>query len=212
MKILLTAFDPFGGEEKNATEELLKHLPEPDKIELKKLVLPTVFYKSTDILVENIRAFSPDAVLCLGQAGGRSEITPERIGVNLLDARIPDNDGNQPRNCPMYEDGEERLFSTLPVDEIASAIRNNGIPSVVSEDAGRFVCNSLLYGALYHAGREFPDLRAGFIHIPFLPGQAERASAAAKARGEAKEYPSLPMESTMKAVLVALETIANGVS
>lgn len=151
MKILLTAFDPFGGESINPAQEALKQLqaPSPDT-QLIKLVVPTVFGLSIQTVYEAMKEHQPDVVLCIGQAGGRTSITVEQIAINLIDASIADNQGNQPTDIPVFADGADGYFSTLPVKSMVTAIRQAGIPAAVSYSAGTFVCNQLMYGVLYY--------------------------------------------------------------
>ena len=178
MKLLLTAFDPFGGERINPALESVKNVA--DRIgdtQIIKLEVPTVFKKSISVVKAEIDILRPDVVLCIGQAGGRFDVTPERIAINIDDARIPDNEGNQPLSVPVFEDGENAYFSNLPIKAIVQAIREIGLPSSVSNTAGTFVCNHLMYGVLYHMNKSFPEMRAGFIHVPFIPEQiANQAS------------------------------------
>ena len=172
MKILLTAFEPFGGEKINAAQEaaaLVKN--EIAGAKIVKMAVPVVFGESVEAVVAAIRRERPDAVLCLGQAGGRAELTPERVAINLDDARIPDNAGNQPIDQPIFPDGAPAYFSTLPVKAMVHAIRQTGLPASLSNSAGTFVCNHLMYGLLYHTARTWPEIRGGFMHLPFLPEQ-----------------------------------------
>ena len=151
MKLLLTAFDPFGGATINPALEAVKLVPEKvGTVEVIKLTVPTMFRKSIDCTVEAIEAHRPDAVLCIGQAGGRCELTPERVAINLDDARIPDNAGAQPIDAPIRAEGAPAYFATLPIKAMAAAIREAGLPASVSNTAGTFVCNHLMYGVLHH--------------------------------------------------------------
>ena len=171
MKLLLTAFDPFGGDTVNPAQEAVKLVPPRiGTVEVVKLEVPTVFLKSIDRVVEAVKKEKPDVVLCVGQAGGRFDITPERVAINVDDARIKDNEGNQPVG-PIYEDGENAYFSSLPIKAMVKKIREAGLPASVSNTAGTFVCNHLMYGVLYHLSRDFPGLRGGFVHVPFIPAQ-----------------------------------------
>lgn len=172
MKILITAFDPFGGELINPALEAVKLMKdEIQGAKIVKLIVPTVFKKSIDKAVEAIKRENPDVVLCIGQAGGRFGITPERIAINIDDARIQDNEGNQPIDSTIYVDGPSAYFSTLPVKAIVKEIQNGGLPSSLSNSAGTFVCNHLMYGVLYYLSKDKRDIRAGFIHVPFTPEQ-----------------------------------------
>lgn len=168
MKILVTAFDAFGGESINPTERALQQLP--DRIgdaELIKLVIPTKFGESLRRAIEAAEVSAVDVIVCLGQAGGRAHITPERVAINVMDADIPDNAGYQPVDVPVVEGGPAAYFSTLPVKEMVGAMED--IPARLSNTAGTFVCNQLLYGLLHHfAGAK---VRAGFVHVPFITEQ-----------------------------------------
>ena len=177
MKILLTAFDPFGGESINPAQEAVRLVPDTVAgAEIVKLEIPTVFYKSIDAVMRKAREIKPDVILSVGQAGGRYEITPERVAINVNDARIPDNEGNQPLEGAIYQDGPAAFFSNLPVKAMTEAIRSAGLPASLSNTAGTFVCNHVMYGVLYHIAREMPGVRGGFIHVPYVPAQAARKS------------------------------------
>lgn len=187
-KLLITGFDPFGGASINPAWEAVKLLPEEiADFEVHKLEIPTVFGLATEKVLEKALEINPDVILCVGQAGGRAAVTPERIGVNIRDAKIPDNAGNQPVGQFVAADGPAAYFATVPVMAMADAIRTEGLPGQVSNSAGAFVCNDTLYGLLHHyAGTH---VKVGFIHVPWLPEQGS---------------PSLPMESTAKALEAAI--------
>ena len=201
MKILLTAFDPFGGEPVNPAWEAVSRLRAPAGTELVRLQVPTVFGVSGDLVCDCLRREKPDLVLCVGQAAGRAAVTPERVAVNRMDARIPDNAGAQPREQPVSPGGRDSYPARLPVEKLAEAIRAAGVAAEVSESAGSFVCNQLFYRVMEAAEREFPALRGGFIHAPCLPEQAERL-------GKGKVLPSLPMEEIIRALEAALRFLA----
>lgn len=172
MKILVTGFDPFGGEKVNPALEAVKSLPSViHGAEIRWVEIPTVFYKSAEVLEAEIVRYQPDVVLCIGQAGGRASLTPERVAINQDDAKIPDNQGNQPIDTPIRLDGEAAYFSTLPIKAMVQAIKEDGLPATVSNTAGTFVCNHLMYQALYLADKKFPNVRAGFMHIPYMTEQ-----------------------------------------
>ena len=172
MKILVTGFDPFGGEKVNPALEAVKSLPSVvHGAEIRWVEIPTVFYKSAEVLEAEINRYHPDVVLCIGQAGGRASLTPERVAINQDDARIPDNQGNQPIDTPIHLDGEAAYFSTLPIKAMVQGIKEVGLPATVSNTAGTFVCNHLMYQALYLADKKFPNVRAGFMHIPYMTEQ-----------------------------------------
>lgn len=188
-KLLITGFDPFGGETINPAWEAVKLLPDfIGEFELCKLRIPTVFGKAGEMVLEKAKEIQPDVILCIGQAGGRAAVTPERIAVNIRDARIADNEGNQPSGQFAVANGSAAYFSTVPVKEMASAIEAKGLPGTVSNSAGAFVCNDTLYILLHHyAGTE---TKVGFIHVPYLPEQGT---------------PSLPLEKTVAALRAAIE-------
>ena len=194
MKIIVTGFDPFGGEKINPSIECVKALPEIEGVELIRLELPTVFKESAKRLNDVIKDVKPDAVLSVGQAGGRARITMERIAINIDDARIPDNISQQPIDEAIQFDGEAAYFSTLPIKRIVKAIREAGIPAEVSNSAGTFVCNHIMYQALFAATKADKPFKAGFMHIPFIPEQTT-------------DKPSLPLEESTKALQIAIETI-----
>lgn len=194
MKIIVTGFDPFGGETINPSIECVKALPEIEGVELIRLELPTVFKESAKRLNEVINDVKPDAVLSVGQAGGRPGITMERIAINVDDARIPDNISQQPIDEAIQLDGEAAYFTTLPIKRIVKAIREAGISAEVSNSAGTFVCNHIMYQALFAATKADKPFKAGFMHIPFIPEQTT-------------DKPSLPLEESTKALQIAIETI-----
>lgn len=172
MKLLLTAFDPFGGETVNPAQEAVKMVSSRvGNVEVIKCVVPTVFGKSIETVAAAIEDCRPDAVLCIGQAGGRADLTPERIAINLDDASIADNEGNRPMDTPIFPDGKPAYFSTLPVKAMVAAIRAAGIPASLSNTAGTFVCNHLMYGVLYTLEKYYPGVRGGFLHVPYIPSQ-----------------------------------------
>lgn len=172
MKILVTGFDPFGGEAVNPAYEAVKLLP--DSIagaEIVKLEIPTEFKRSMELLEEAIGRERPDAVISVGQAGGRAEITPERVAINLADARIPDNAGNQPVDEPLAADGPAAYFATLPLKEMVKNVQDSGIPCRISYSAGTYVCNSVMYRVLHLAEVSGMGFCAGFIHVPYATQQ-----------------------------------------
>ena len=175
MKLLLTAFDPFGGDTINPALEAVKLVADKiGRFDIVKLEVPTVFRKSIDTVAKAIEEEKPDVVLCIGQAGGRFEITPERVAINVDDARIKDNEGNQPIDIKIFEDGENAYFTTLPIKAMVEAIREANLPAAVSNTAGTFVCNHLMYGVLYTLAKKYPHIKGGFTHVPFIPAQVAR--------------------------------------
>ena len=172
MKILITGFDPFGGENINPALEAVKKLP--DTIlgqEVIKIEIPTVFRKAVEKIEENIEKHNPDVVISVGQAWGRFGVTPERVAINIDDARIQDNEGNQPIDIAIYEDGENAYFTNIPIKAMVKEMNYNGIPASVSNTAGTFVCNHVMYGILYLIDKKYPNMRGGFIHVPYIPSQ-----------------------------------------
>ena len=197
-KLLLTAFTPFDGERINPALEAVKLVKDKiGNLEIVKLEVPTVFGKSIDTVREAIEREKPDFVLSIGQAGGRAEITPERVAINLDDARIPDNEGNQPIDEPVFPDGENAYFSTLPVKAMVEAIRKEGLPSSLSNSAGTYVCNHLMYGVLYYLDKR-PVIKAGFIHVPYIPEQTKNK----------KEMPALELSEIVRGLEAAITAIA----
>lgn len=172
MKVLVTGFDPFGGESINPSWEAVKSIKDTIAgAEIIKLQLPTVAYKSISQLHNKMVELNPDIVISVGQAGGRAGVTPERVAINITDARIPDNEGNQPIDEVIFEDGDTAYFSNLPVKAMVQAIRDAGFPSSLSNTAGTYICNHVMYGILYYVQKEFPNTRGGFIHVPFATSQ-----------------------------------------
>ena len=187
-KLLITGFDPFGGASINPAWEAVKLLPDAiADFEVHKLEIPTVFGLATEKVLEKAAEIQPDVILCVGQAGGRGSVTPERIGVNIRDAKIADNAGNQPVGQFVAEEGPAAYFATVPVMAMEEAIRKESLPGQVSNSAGAFVCNDTLYGLLHrYAGTE---VKVGFIHVPWLPEQGS---------------PSMPLEKTAAALEAAI--------
>ena len=172
MKILITGFDPFGGETVNPAYEAVKLLPDTIAgAEIIKLEVPTRFHRAGAVLEDAMQRHKLDAVICVGQAGGRAAITPEKVAINLMDGRIPDNAGYQPVDVPIWEDGETAYFTSLPVKAMVQRMRDAGIPAAVSYTAGTYVCNYLLYTLLYLIDKKYPNVRGGFIHVPYAMEQ-----------------------------------------
>ncbi|MBE6949818.1 MAG: pyroglutamyl-peptidase I [Ruminococcaceae bacterium] len=170
--LLITGFDPFGGETVNPAWEAVSRLPDTiGDYRLTKLQIPTIFRTAAETVLAAAALDAPDVILCVGQAGGRAEVTPERIAVNLMDAKSPDNAGVLPVEQPVLPDGPDGIFATVPVRAMADAITAAGLPGKVSNTAGTFVCNDTLYRLLHHYAHTLT--RAGFIHVPYLPEQAK---------------------------------------
>ena len=194
-RVLLTAFDPFGGAAINPAWEAVSRVKgEWEGFLLKKLLVPTVFGEAGDLANRVAAEWEADAVICVGQAGGRYAITPERVAINLEDASIPDNKGNQPVDQPVSPKGEAAYFSTLPVKRIVAEIQAAGIPAALSDSAGTFVCNHLFYRIMEENALFHPKRLGGFIHVPFLPSQAVK-------RGNT---PSLSLADIVRGLEIAL--------
>ena len=192
--LLITGFDPFAGADINPSWEAVKLLPDTiGEYTLHKQQIPTVFGQAGELLLARAAQLHPDVILCVGQAAGREAVTPERIAVNIRDARarsVRDNVGFLAQGEYVLPQGPAAYFSTLPVNEMAQAIRDAGLPGAVSNTAGTFVCNDTLYLVLHHcAGTQ---TRAGFIHIPQLPQQGS---------------PSLPLDQTVLALIAAIKAL-----
>ena len=174
VRILIAGFEPFGGESVNPSFEAVKLLPNIiGGCLVVKLELPCLFYESLSVLEDAIRAHSPRLVLCIGLAGGRYAITPERVAINIDDAIIPDNSGSQPSDSPIFADGQNAYFATVPIKAMAEAVRAARIPSHVSNTAGTFVCNHVMYGLMHMLATipEFDGIRGGFVHVPYSTEQ-----------------------------------------
>lgn len=193
-KLLITGFEPFGGETVNpswlAVEKLHDNIGD---FELTKLLIPVVFEKSAEVVINKANEINPDVILCIGQAGGRDAVTPEMVGINLRYASIPDNKGNEPRDEKISESGENAYFTTLPARMIVEGISAMQIPSKVSYTAGAYVCNDVIYTLLEHY--ENTDVKVGFIHVPYIPEQ--------------EKQPSMPLSDIIRALTRAIEIISD---
>lgn len=193
--VLLTGFAPFGGESSNPSWEAAQSL-EGEIIAGHRVVarcLPVEFGTSLLALRQSIVELAPSLVICVGQAGGRAQVSLERVAINVDDARIPDNAGAQPVDEPIALDGPAAYFTALPVKAMLAALRNAGVPAEISQTAGTYVCNHVFYG-LMHELRALPGVRGGFIHIPYSPAQAAQHAGA----------PSLPVSVVGQALRVAI--------
>jgi pyroglutamyl-peptidase len=179
--VLLTGFAPFGGESVNPSWQAVSVLG-ARRDDVAAVELPCEFAASLPALRRAIEEHAPELVVCVGQAGGRLDVTPERVAVNLIDARIPDNAGAQPVDVPVVPGGPAAYFTTLPVKACVAAIRAAGVPASVSHTAGTYVCNQVFYG-LMHLLSTLPDVRGGFVHVPFSPEQVAAAGTAAPSLG-----------------------------
>jgi len=194
-QVLLTGFEPFGGEALNSSAEVARELHGATlaRHHLTSVLLPCVFGAALKELKLQLKLVAPAIVICLGQAGNRAAITPERVALNLDDARIADNAGQQPLDRPVVKGAPAAYFSTLPIKAIVHELRAAGIPAALSATAGSFVCNHVFYGLLHRLARHAPTVRGGFIHLPRLPEQA--------APGE----PSMTLETMTRGIRLAVE-------
>lgn len=200
MRILFTGFDPFGGEKINPAGEAVKMMKnEIQGAEILKLEVPTVFGKAGEVLKKTVEQYRPDAVVCVGQAGGRAAITPEMIAVNIMDARIPDNAGNKPCHELIIKEGREAYFSSLPVKDIEKNLNDNGIPSAVSYHAGTFVCNYLMYSLMNLIDTKYPNMRGGFVHVPYSTEQVKNRET---------PMPSMELNEITRGLEIIAETLA----
>jgi pyroglutamyl-peptidase len=198
MNVLITGFDPFGGESVNPALEAIKKLDGcmVAGAKVHTCEIPTIRWKSIMAIRRAIQELDPVLVIAVGQAGGRMEITVERVGINVDDFRIKDNEGNQPIDERIVPDGPAAYWSTLPIKKIVSAVRSAGIPCSLSNTAGTFVCNHVFYGLMHELYKEGNKRRGGFIHIPYLPQQA------AGLVGQ----PSMSLELVIRGMKKAIET------
>ena len=191
-RLLITGFEPFGGESTNPSWDAVCQLPaQIGGYSLTKLRIPVVFGKAAETVIQAADMLCPAVILCIGQAGGRSAITPELVGINLRHASIPDNEGNQPQDEPILAEGDNAHFSTLPVRKMVSAINGAGIPAQVSYSAGAYVCNDVLYTLLSHF--QGSNTKVGFIHVPYSTDQ--------------QKTPSMALADIAKGLITAIENI-----
>ncbi len=187
-KLLITGFAPFGGSDCNPSWLAVQNLPEQvGGFVLCKLEIPTLFASAATMVIQQAAIFHPDVILSVGMAAGRDAVTPERIAVNIRDARIPDNAGIQPKGEFVADNGPAAYFSTVPVEKMAKAIQNTGIRACVSNSAGAYVCNDVMYSLLHHF--DGTAIKVGFIHVPQLPQQGS---------------PSMELETTIAALKAAI--------
>lgn len=172
MKILVAAFDPFGGATINPALEAVKKMKDTiHGAPVVKVEIPTVFHQSLEVLTKAVEREAPEVIIVVGQAGGRQEISVERVAINIDDARIPDNAGNQPVDQKIIPGGPEAYFSNLPIKRMTDGIRRSGVEAAVSNTAGTFVCNHIFYGLMHYIESRGLSARGGFIHVPLIPEQ-----------------------------------------
>lgn len=190
MKILVTGFEAFHGEEINPSEEIVKALAESAGEKLHTLVLPVEFKEAEKKLEEAVIRIQPEAIISLGQAAGREGITLERVAINVDDAKFPDNIGYQPIDTPIREGGQAAYFTTLPVKKMLDYLRANQIEARISNTAGTYVCNHVMYHALFLAETRYPSMKAGFVHVPYIKAQVM----------EKENTPSMELSDMIRAV------------
>jgi pyroglutamyl-peptidase len=197
-KLLITAFEPFGGEEINPSLEAVRQIDNADfsNVFVQTAELPVDRYRAVDNALELLRVNRPDVVIMLGEAGGRYKINPERVAINVDDFRIPDNAGNQPKDEPIIKGGPAAYFSTLPIRAIAERLNKSNIPAAISNTAGAYLCNRLFYSVMHAINVERLDAKAGFIHLPYLHDQAVN---------KYWDFPSMSKETIVEAVQLAIE-------
>lgn len=200
MKILVTGFDAFGGEEINPAQLVVEALPNIiDNHTIIKQIIPTIRYESFNVVKKMIDEESPDVIISIGQAGGNTDIAVERVAINCDDFRIPDNQGNQPKDQLIAKEGPAAYFTMLPYREIVNALIANGIPAHVSNSAGTFVCNHIFYAIRHYIVQNNLHILSGFIHIPYIHEQVL----------EKPNAPSMSSETIAKAIQIAIQTIIN---
>jgi pyroglutamyl-peptidase len=198
-KILFTGFEPFDKDLTNPSWDAVSMLPDQiGDIQIVKRRMPVEYDTVADLLSRAIEEEQPDAVLCVGQAGGRAKLTPEVVAINLKDASIPDNAGVSCAGEPICPDGPAAYFATVPVKAMAAAMSRAGVPSSVSYTAGTYVCNCLMYQLLHLLQQHSPQTPGGFIHIPYSCEQALSRSCAT---------PSLPLELMAKGLEAAAAAV-----
>ena len=196
--ILITGFEPFGGESINPALEAVLRLPdEMDGFSITKLKLPVVFRKSIDVLYEALKKEKPYAVISIGQAGGQPDIRLERVAINIDDTDSPDNNGAKPTDVPIFPSAPTAYFASLPIKCIVESLKEKGIPASISNSAGTYVCNHVMYAALHYTAENQPEMQAGFVHIPYLPSQAVGK----------KNAPSMSAESVALALKIIVHTV-----
>lgn len=198
MKVLITGFGRFGKNEHNPTKEVLQLLPKSIYgNKLIKVELPVIFDECFDYLKPIIEEEKPDAIFMLGLAGGRTAITPERIAINLKDSKITDNLGNCPTDEKISENGKIAYYSTLPLRKMEEILKQKHIPVSISNSAGLFVCNNIMYHVMEYIDQNSLDVKAGFIHVPFMDEQLEGN----------KEVFSLPLDTILEGVIDCIKTV-----
>lgn len=199
MQALVTGFESFGGDGVNPSLEALRHLSRRlGPLDVATRALPVVYGAALPALHAAIAETAPDIVLCIGLAGGRAALSLERVAINIDDARIADNHGNRPIDQPVVAGGPAVYFATLPIKAAVAALRDAGLPAAVSNSAGTFLCNHVFYGLMHAAALSGGRFRGGFVHVPYLPGQAARVPGA----------PSMALEQIVEGIEIILQIAA----
>ena len=205
-RVLVTAFEPFGGETVNPSQLAAQRLaegPPIDGVELRTAFLPVVFGDAIDALKAAIAEHDPEVVVCVGEAGGRFAVTPERVAVNVNDAPFPDNAGRKPVDEPIVEGGPVAYLTGLPIAEIVEALHRAGIPAAKSSTAENYVCNNVFYGLMHHIATDRPQVVGGFVHVPYVHEQV---------LGRLDPKPSLSLEQVTEAVRITVRTAVASLS
>ena len=195
MEILVTGFMPFDGQTVNPSWQAVQRMADIPGVEMIRRELPVEYFTARDLLNSMIEEFRPDCVLCTGQAGGRAKVSIERVAINLCEASIPDEAGVLLKDTPIVPGGENAYFSTYPHQKMLEKLQEEEIPAAYSFSAGAYICNHVMYTALETAQKKYPDMQAGFIHLPFLPEQTT-------------EHPSMPLDMQTRALEIIVEAIA----
>lgn len=202
MRILVTGFEPFGQDNVNPSSELLKKLPSQIlTADVIKLEIPVVRWKALDKIREAIKEYSPDVVLSVGQLAGRSDISIERVAINIDDYQMPDNDGNKPIDEPIIKDAPNAYFMSIPIKAIHKKLIENRMPASISNTMGTYLCNHVAYGVANMIS-EYENIKSGFIHIPILPEQAINKP----------KTPSMSLETSTRAIELVIEAIVESLS
>ena len=199
--VILTGFEPFGNDSINPTQEVILEMAKSESkdVTLNTLILPVIYGKAIEILKTAIKNLKPDLILSLGQAGGRDTISIERVGININDTEIADNAGNSPKDELIEPNGPAAYFTTMEIRKTLNRIKENGIPAVISNSAGTYVCNNLIYGILHFLTNQkiMKNIKFGFIHIPYLPSQIAQKN---------KPMASMALSLVKAAVRIAIES------
>ena len=197
-KLLLTGFEPFGGEKINPALEAVRSVKDQiGSLRVIKLQVPVVYHEAGRVVCEAMEKEKPDAVLCIGQAGGRDAVTVERVAVNVMDAASPDNVGQVMQDIPVVPEGPDGYLATLPVKKMIAAVQEKQIPCRISNTAGTYVCNSLIYQVQHWAQQNMPGVKACFVHVPYVPEQTL----------DKPDKPSMPLVDIITAIEAAIEAI-----